>query len=292
MNLNDVVRREIPPPRVVVERIVAMALEEDLGRGDVTTEACVPRRTRGAATFRARTRLVLAGFDVAREVFRQVDPDLEFHDRAKDGEIVEAGAPIGRVVGRAASILGGERVALNFLQRLSGTATLTRSFVDAVPDGAKLRITGTRKTTPGLRSLERYAIRCGGGHNHREDLSTSVLIKDNHIAAAGGVRQAIERARAHAPHTSRIECEVDTEAQMEEALDAGVDIIMLDNFDDTRMAAAAKTIAGRALIEVSGGVTVARVPQLAHAGVDVVSVGALTHSAPSADVGLDWDAVD
>jgi len=174
------------------------------------------------------------------------------------------------------------------MQRLSGVASMTRRFVDALPEGSPTRITDTRKTTPGLRAFERYAVRCGGGHNHREDLGAAVLIKDNHIAAAGGCKEAIERARAYAPHTCRIECEVDTPAQLQEALAARADIIMLDNFDDDAVRDALRSIAGRAIVEVSGGITLERVKSLGALGVDVISVGALTHSAPSCDLGLDW----
>lgn len=196
---------------------------------------------------------------------------------------------IAHVSGPARSILMGERVALNFAQRLSGVATKTRAFVDALPKGSKTRITDTRKTTPGLRALERWAVRCGGGHNHRDDLSSAVLIKDNHIAACGGVRIAIERARAHAPHTSRIECEVDRMEQLREALEAKADVILLDNFDDDALKEAVAITAGRALLEVSGGVTLERIPKIAAAGVDVISAGGLTHSAPAADLALDWE---
>jgi nicotinate-nucleotide pyrophosphorylase (carboxylating) len=290
MSRMKVANREIPPPRNVLERIVAMALEEDLGRGDITTEACVPRSVRGEATFRSRAQLVLAGIDVVKEVYRQVDAEIEVHDRAKDGDAIERGQAVARVIGRAANLLAGERVALNFLQRLSGIATMTRAYVDAVPEGLATRITGTRKTTPGLRALERYAVRCGGGYDHREDLSSSVLIKDNHIAAAGGVAEAIRRARSHAPHTSRIECEVDSEDQIEEAITAGADIIMLDNFSDATLPAVRATIGKRAIVEVSGGVTLARIPVIAKAGIDIISVGALTHSAPAMDIGLDWES--
>ncbi len=171
---------------------------------------------------------------------------------------------------------------------MSGIATKTRRFVDALPQGSHTRIVDTRKTTPGLRAIERYAVRCGGAHNHREDLSSAVLIKDNHIAAAGGVAAAIERARRHAPHTSRIECEVDDIEQLEEALDAGAEIVLLDNFPDAVLREMVELVDGRALVEVSGGVKLERVAGIAAAGVDVISVGALTHSAPSADLGLDW----
>lgn len=281
-------QREVAPPRNVVENNVRLALEEDLGRGDITSEACVPRSVRGEGVVQARTRMVCCGLDVLHEVYRQVDPDVEVHDRAADGDWVDPNGAVAHIVGRAVSILAGERVALNFMQRMSGIATSTRGYVDALPQGSKTRVVGTRKTTPGLRQLERYAIRCGGGHNHRDDLSSSVLIKDNHIAAAGGVREAIARAQAHAPHTSRIECEVDSEAQLEEALDAGAEVVMLDNFDDARLKAAVAMVAGRAVIEVSGGVTQARIAVIAEAGVDVISVGALTHSYKAADIGLDW----
>ncbi len=280
--------RELLPPRGAIERIVRIVLDEDFGRGDVTTEACVPVRTRGKACFVARQELVVCGIEVIRAVYAQVDPDVTVRERAKDGQKVAAGEVVAEVGGPAGSILGGERVALNFAQRLSGTATLTRRFVDALPSGSRTRITDTRKTTPGLRALERWAVRCGGGHNHREDLSSAVLIKDNHIAAAGGVRAAIERARDRAPHTSRIECEVDTQEQLAEALDAGADIVLLDNFDDAALADAVSLVAGRALIEVSGGVTLERIPAIAAAGVDAISVGALTHSARAADLALDW----
>jgi nicotinate-nucleotide pyrophosphorylase (carboxylating) len=190
--------------------------------------------------------------------------------------------------GPARALLQGERVALNFVQRLCGIATLTRAYVDALPPGGRTRITDTRKTTPGLRALERYAVRCGGGYNHREDLSSAVLIKDNHIAAAGGIGEAVARSRERAPHTSRVECEVETMHQLEQALAAGVDIIMLDNFDDAALAQAVAKVAGRAMLEVSGGVTLERVPIIAKAGIDVISVGALTHSARAMDLGLDW----
>ena len=278
----------IRPAREKVARLVAMALEEDLGRGDVTTAATVPWATIGEAVLAARRSLVLSGLFVFREVYAQVDPTVEVIEVAVDGERLAAGAVAARVRGRAASLLQGERVALNFVQRMSGTATLARAYVEALPANSTTRIADTRKTTPGLRALERYAVRCGGAHNHREDLSSAVLIKDNHVAAAGGVSIAIARARAHAPHTSRIECEVDTMQQLEEALDAGADIVMLDNFDDATLKSAVALVAGRAIVEVSGGVTLERIPRIAAAGIDVISAGALTHSAAAADLGLDW----
>lgn len=278
----------IRPPREKLARLVTIALEEDLGRGDVTTAATVPWATTGEAALAARRPLVMSGLFVFREVYAQVDPTLEVIEVTADGDELAAGAIAARVRGRAASLLQGERVALNFVQRMSGIATLARAFVDALPAGGHTRIADTRKTTPGLRALERYAVRCGGVHNHREDLSSAVLIKDNHVAAAGGVTIAIRRARTHAPHTSRIECEVDTMEQLKEAIEAGADIVLLDNFDDASLRAAVALVAGRAIIEVSGGVTLERTPRIAAAGVDVISVGALTHSAPAADLGLDW----
>jgi nicotinate-nucleotide pyrophosphorylase (carboxylating) len=277
-----------PPAPTILAETVRRALSEDIDRGDVTTESCVDPNQIGAAVLRAREPLVVCGLPVAEEVYAQVDILVDVDTLAQDGDRVEAGAALARISGPAASILLGERVALNFMQRLSGISSMTRRFVDALPEGSRTRITDTRKTTPGLRAFERYAVRCGGGHNHREDLGAAVLIKDNHIAAAGGCKEAIERARAYAPHTCRIECEVDTPAQLEEALAARADIIMLDNFDDEAIRDALRSIAGRAIVEVSGGVTLERVEHLGALGVDIISVGALTHSAPSRDLGLDW----
>jgi nicotinate-nucleotide pyrophosphorylase (carboxylating) len=280
--------RAQPPPRIVIEKLVAAALHEDLGRGDVTTEACVPPEARGRAEIRARRPLVFCGLELVREVYRQVDPDVEVHDRARDGDEVGRGEAVAMIAGRAWSLLAGERVALNFAQRMSGVATLTRRYVAELPKDSKARIVDTRKTTPGLRSIERYAVRCGGAINHREDLSSAVLIKDNHIAAAGGIAAAIARARAHAPHTSRIECEVQTFEELDQALAAKADVILLDNFDDSQLSQAVQRIDGRAIVEVSGGVTLERIKAIAAIGIDVISVGALTHSAVAADLGMDW----
>lgn len=277
-----------PLPLFALKEVVVAALAEDLGRGDLTTDACVPPGTAGRAELRARQALVLAGLAVFRQAFLEVDAAVAVTPEVEDGQALEKGAVAAVVEGEAASILRAERVALNFVQRMSGVATLTRRFVDARPPGSTTRIVDTRKTTPGLRALERYAVRCGGGHNHRDDLGSAVLIKDNHIAACGSVQTAIERARAYAPHTTRIECEVDTMAQLDEALLAGADIVMLDNFDDDALHAAVERVAGRAVVEVSGSVTLDRIPRIAAAGVDVISVGALTHSVPAADLGLDW----
>ena len=277
-----------PPARIVLERIVRNALEEDIARGDLTTEATVPADVPGAATFGAREPLVLSGIGVIETVFRLVDANVRVVALRADGEQLVPGDVAARVEGPARSILMGERVALNFAQRMSGIATMARRYVDQLPEGSSCRIADTRKTTPGLRALERYAVRCGGAHNHREDLSSAVLIKDNHIAACGGVRAAIERARAYAPHTTRIECEVDRREQLEEALAAGADVILLDNFDDDACRDAVELTAGRAILEASGNVTLERIGRLAATGVDVISSGALTHSVRSVDLGLDW----
>jgi nicotinate-nucleotide pyrophosphorylase (carboxylating) len=274
--------------RRTIERVVTLALEEDLGAGDLTTAACIDPMKLGQAELRAREPLVFCGEGVVREVFRQVDPELTIRVDHGDGKKVASGARVLAIAGRAASILQGERVALNFAQRMSAVATRTAELVAALPAGSRTRIIDTRKTTPGLRALERYAVRCGGGHNHRDNLGSAVLIKDNHIAACGGVELSIERARAYAPHTSRITCEVDSVAQLDQALAAGADVVLLDNFADSDLPAAVERVAGRALVEVSGRVTLERVAVIARARVDVISVGALTHSAGAVDLGLDW----
>ncbi len=276
-------------PAHLFDRIVLLALEEDLSSGDPTTEACVSPEAVAVAHAVARRPLVACGGPVFARVFACIEPSLEVTARVVEGARVEAGAVLWSVRGRAQHVLMGERVALNFVQRTCGVATLARRYVDALPRGSRARITDTRKTTPGLRALERYAVRMGGAHNHRDDLGAAVLIKDNHIAACGGVRAAIERAKASAPHTSKIECEVDTFAQLDEALDAGADVVLLDNMSTEQIAEAVRRVAGRALVEASGGVTVERVAELAAAGVDAISVGALTHSAPAADIGLDFE---
>ena len=274
--------------RGTLERVVRLALDEDLANGDVTTAACIEPGSRGRAELRAREAVVVAGVELSREVFRQLDPTLTLAIDADDGARVAAGGRVLTVSGASASILMGERTALNFMQRMSAVATRTAELVAALPKGSRTRITDTRKPGVVLRALERHAVRCGGGHNHRNDLGSAVLIKDNHVAASGGVRTAIERARAHAPHTSKISCEVTTDAELQEALAARADVIMLDNWDDDGLAAAVRSVAGRALVEVSGRVTRERVAKIATAGVDVISVGALTHSAGSVDLGLDW----
>jgi nicotinate-nucleotide pyrophosphorylase (carboxylating) len=271
--------------------IVTAALAEDLSGGDVTTDATVPPGLRAIACAVAKTPLVVAGGDVFAKVFYSVDPGLRVERNLADGARAEVGAVLWKVEGAAHSILRAERTALNFVQRMSGIATLTRRYVDQIPEGSALRVVDTRKTTPGLRALERYAVRCGGGHNHRNDLGSAVLIKDNHIAAAGGVGQAVSSARQRAPHTSRVEVEVESLAALDQALAAGADIVMLDNFATAEIAEAVRRARGKALVEVSGGVTLERVAELAQAGVDVVSVGALTHSAAAADISLDLETL-
>ena len=279
------------PNQAVLRAIVAQALEEDLRGGDITSEACIGATKEGKAEIVARQDLVLSGLCVAKEVFAQVG-QIEIDENAQDGHLLAQGHVVATISGNARALLQAERVALNFMQRMSGTASLTKEYVDALiknPDTGKIaRIVDTRKTTPLLRPLQRYAVRCGRGYNHRNSLGSAILIKDNHIAACGSVFNAIAAARDFAPHTSRIECEVDTWDKLEEAIAAGADIIMLDNFDDDACRRAVKLINGRAIIEVSGGITISRVGILSKMGVDVISVGALTHSAPAADLAMDW----
>jgi nicotinate-nucleotide pyrophosphorylase (carboxylating) len=277
-----------------IDRIVDRALEEDLGAGDVTTEACIDPSATATAHAVSRQDLVACGGPVFERVFARCGSSgdssrVEVVAHVAEGAKVARGAKLWTARGRARTLLMGERVALNLVQRMSGTATLTRAYADAVPRDAPTRITDTRKTTPGLRALERYAVRVGGGKNHRDNVGAAVLIKDNHVAACGGVRLAIERARAFAPHTSRIECEVDTLEQLDEALAAKADVVLLDNMDTPTVAEAVRRARGKALTEASGGVTLARVADLARAGVDCISVGALTHSAPAVDIGLDFE---
>lgn len=278
--------RPAPPTPALIADIVARALAEDLASGDITSDATVGPEVRALGAATTKSPLCACGSAVAREVFRAVDPELEFEALVADGTWVPVQRVLWEVRGSARSILMAERTALNFVQRLSGIATLAHRFVREVPVGCNTRITDTRKTTPGLRTLERYAVRAGGAHNHRADLGAGVLIKDNHIIAAGGIATAIARARARAAHTSKIEIEVTNLDQVEEALAAGADVIMLDNFELEQIRRAVTLIEGRALVEVSGNVTLERVAELARAGADVISVGALTHSAPAGDISL------
>jgi len=275
----------IPAP--IITRAVTLALEEDLSGGDITTSALVAEGSRAVGRALAKSRLVACGAEVFARVFYELDPGIRVERKVADGAEVAPGTVLWEVEGATRTILAGERTALNFVQRMSGVATLTRRFVEAVPPGSKLRVTDTRKTTPGLRAFERYAVRTGGGTNHRDDLGSAILIKDNHIEAAGGITPALASARRFAPHTSKLEIEVESLAALDEALAAGADIVMLDNFEPEALSEAVRRASGRALIEVSGGVGLERVAELARAGVDVVSVGALTHSAPAADISLD-----
>ncbi len=272
------------------EAIVDLALMEDLASGDVTTESCIAADARAVAHAVARVPMVACGYPVFSRVFVRVDASLVVDKHVDEGARVAAGTRLWTVKGSARSILMGERTALNFVQRMSGVASVSRSYVDALPKGSETRVTDTRKTTPGLRVLDRYAVRCGGAYNHRNDLGSAVLIKDNHITAAGSITAAIDRAREHAPHTTKIECEVDSLDGLDEALAARADIVLLDNMDTDAIRIAVKRTAGRALLEASGRVTLARVRELAEAGVSCISVGALTHSAPAADIALDFEA--
>ena len=278
-------------PSYLIDQLVDLALNEDLAGGDVTTEATVAVNDRAIARAIAHSPLTVCGGDVFARVFYRVDPGVRVERRIADGERAKPNDVLWIVEGATRSLLMAERTALNFAQRMSGTATMTRRFVDALPRASATRIVDTRKTTPGLRFLERYAVRCGGGHNHRDNLGSAVLIKDNHIVAAGGVREAVERAYKNAPHSSRIEIEVESLAMLDDALDAGADVVMLDNFAENEIAIAVEHAHGRALVEVSGGITLERIAKLAGAGVDVISVGALTHSAPAADIGLDIESI-
>jgi nicotinate-nucleotide pyrophosphorylase (carboxylating) len=269
-----------------LERVVAAALAEDVGSGDVTTEATVAPDAVGTAVLVTRAPGVVAGLDAVEAVFRALDPDVRVERHAADGDALPGPAPVATVSGSLRALLTGERTALNLLGRLSGIATLTRSYVDAVA-GTGVAILDTRKTTPGLRLLEKYAVRCGGGINHRLGLYDAILIKDNHIAVAGGVGPAIRAARAAAGRSVKIEVEVDDPAQLDAALAAGPDIIMLDNMDPARMRQAVAKIAGRAIVEASGNVTLESVRAIAETGVDLISSGWITHSAPALDIALD-----
>jgi nicotinate-nucleotide pyrophosphorylase (carboxylating) len=273
----------------VIDAAIDRALLEDTSSGDVTTEAIISASSRGIARAVAKQPLVVCGGDVFARVFYRLDPGVRVERRIAEGARAEPGDVLLVVEGSTRSILTGERTALNFVQRMSGIATLTARFVAAVPAGEKLSILDTRKTTPGMRAFERYAVRTGGGKNHRNDLGAMVLVKDNHVAAAGGVGAAVERARSHVSHALRIEVEVTSFAELDEALAIRADVVMLDNFRPEDVAEAVRRAKGRAIVEVSGGITLERVAELARLGVDAVSIGALTHSAPSADISLELE---
>jgi nicotinate-nucleotide pyrophosphorylase (carboxylating) len=273
--------------RLLVEPIVRAALLEDLGRaGDITTDAIVPADAPISAVIAARQPGIVAGLEAALLAFELLDPSLEIEPLCTEGSRVERGQAIARIRGRARPVLAAERTALNLVCRLSGVATATRSLVDAIGNH-KARIVCTRKTTPGLRILEKAAVRAGGGANHRFGLDDAMLIKDNHIALAGGVGPALERARAHAGHLVKIELEVDTLDQLAEALEHRVDAVLLDNMDPDTLRRAVAMVSGRAVTEASGRITRETVPAIAAAGVDLISSGWITHSAPILDLGLD-----
>jgi nicotinate-nucleotide pyrophosphorylase (carboxylating) len=275
-----------------VQRLIELALDEDLGRGDVTSAVTVGLGgTAGPqvmADMNARGSIVVFGLDIAAAVFHMVDPHIEVERLCVDGARVERGAVLLTARGPAATVLSAERTALNFVQRLSGVATMANRYAAAVA-GTKARVVDTRKTTPGFRVLEKAAVLAGGCGNHRFDLGSGVLIKDNHIVACGSVRAAVERAKKHAPHPLRIEVEVTNLAELDEALDAGAEIVLLDNMTVANVQTAAARAHGRnVLVEVSGGITLATIAEYARAGADLISVGALTHSAPAVDIGLDF----
>jgi nicotinate-nucleotide pyrophosphorylase (carboxylating) len=277
-----------PPHNLLIEPIVRHALEEDFGRaGDITSELTIEANARATAKLAARKAGTIAGLIAAETAFRLVDPSLTFTYEKADGSTVAAGTTLAVIEGSARAVLSGERVALNFAGHLSGVATATHALVEAIA-GTKAKIVCTRKTTPGLRVLEKYAVRCGGGLNHRFGLDDAVLIKDNHIVAAGGIKPAVERVRAGIAHMMKIELEVDTLEQLEQALALGVDTILLDNMPPDTLRKAVAMTNGRAALEASGNVTLATVRAIAETGVDYISSGAITHSASNLDLGLDF----
>jgi nicotinate-nucleotide pyrophosphorylase (carboxylating) len=278
-----------PLPDLLIEPLVRAALAEDLGRaGDITSAACIDPDARLTARFAGRKFGVVSGLACARQAVLALDPSAGFEAAVRDGDPIQAGTVIARVEANARALLSAERTALNLMGHLSGIATLTHAYVEAVA-GTGVVITDTRKTTPGLRALEKYAVRCGGGVNHRFGLDDAILIKDNHVAAAGGVGPAIRRAKAAVGHLVKIEAEVDGLGQLDEALAERPDVIMLDNFSLADLSAAVARAKGKVVLEASGGVTLETVRAIAETGVDVISVGALTHSAPVLDIGLDAD---
>jgi len=268
-----------------IQRLVREALREDIGLGDLTTMATIEPGTTARAELVAKEDFILAGIDVAREVFRQLAADTAFEALKADGQKIARGDVLAWIKGEAAVLLQGERVALNLLQRMSGVATLTRRYVDAVA-GTRAVIVDTRKTTPGLRAVEKYAVRMGGGRNHRTALYDGILIKENHIAAAGGIAAAVERARIRVPHLMKIEVETRDLDEVRQALEAGADAILLDNMSLDQLRAAVDLVAGRALTEASGGVSLETVADIAATGVDLISVGALTHSYRAVDISM------
>ncbi len=277
-------------PKIQYEPLVRAALAEDIGPGDITTMLCIPAGTTATAMMLAKQPGVIAGLALAEMAFQLLDPAVRWQSHIRDGQRAGEGrTPLATITGDARALLTAERVALNFTQRLSGIATLTARYV-ALTAGTNARIADTRKTTPGLRMLEKYAVRMGGGFNHRLGLYDAVLIKDNHIKAAGSIANAVAAARAQIPHTMKIEVEAATLDMVAEALEAQADIILLDNMDTETMRRAVQIIDGRAISEASGGLTEARVAEVAATGVNILSIGALTHSAPALDISLDFIA--
>lgn len=273
-------------PLWYIDEAVRRALVEDVGKGDLTTNALVPENARAQGVIYSKAHGTLAGMSAAERTFQYLDPQIEIHWELVDGSELVPGSVIARVKGKGRALLTGERVALNFLQRLSGIATATREILKTL-EGTKAQLIDTRKTTPGLRLLEKYAVRAGGGCNHRLGLDDGVLIKDNHIKIAGGIKEAIRRAKAGVPHTIKIEVEVESLAQLKDALDAGADIIMLDNMSLDTMREAVRITAGRVPLEASGGISKETIRKVAETGVDLISVGAVTHSAKALDISMD-----
>lgn len=267
------------------EDLIQLALKEDIGPGDITTDNLVAPDTRGKGTIVAKQDLVVAGLQVAEKVFKALEPQIDFEALYADGDRIPAGSTVVRIDGTLGALLKGERTALNFLQRLSGIATQTRAFVGEIA-GTSVKLVDTRKTTPGWRVLEKYAVRAGGAHNHRMGLYDGVLIKDNHIAVSGGIASAVKKVRQAISHLVKVEVEAATFEEVEAALAAGADVIMLDNMDLKQIRQAVRMIDKKALVEVSGGVTRARLRELALTGVDLISIGALTHSATAVDLSM------
>jgi nicotinate-nucleotide pyrophosphorylase (carboxylating) len=271
---------------ILIDKIIEQALLEDIGTGDITTEFIIPSNLKAKGIIKTSEEGVVAGLDIACLIFKKLDSEIIFQEKIKDGTKVTRGKVLAEISGSARTILKGERVALNFLQRMSGIATITSKFCQEVKD-LPIRIVDTRKTTPGLRILEKYAVRMGGGYNHRFGLYDAVLIKDNHIAAAGGIKSAVNSVRNQISHTVNIEVEVENLSQLQEALEMKVDIIMLDNMNLETVKEAVKIVKGEVLIEASGGITLEKVRKIAQTGVDLISVGALTHSVKSLDINME-----
>ena len=271
---------------IQVDKIIEQALIEDIGTGDITTESIIPYDLKAKGIIKAKEEGIIAGLGIAELVFKKLNPKITFQAKIKDGIKVSPGEILAEISGFAQAILEGERIALNFLQKMSGIATITYQFCQEVKD-FPVHITDTRKTTPGLRILEKYAVRIGGGYNHRFGLYDAVLIKDNHLAIAGGVKAAISSIRKQISHTMKIEVEVENLSQLQEALEMQADIIMLDNMDLDVIRIAVKMAKNKALIEVSGGITLEKVKEIAQTGVDLISVGALTHSVKSLDINME-----